>query len=132
MFFPLEIMLQPREMYNCRREIYNFHRELYNFYGNWIIASGNFPFAVEKMIFPVGDELFLIGNYVFLHGNYVLLAAMNFFSLEIILRSFAKILRSMEMNFFYRKRTAAYRNYNISKEISRGNSTGKIPVKIRY
>src|SRR5688572_6952290 len=107
MFFPLEIMLQPREMDNCRREIYNFQRELDNCYGNWIIASGNFPFAVEKMIFPVGNELFLIGNYPFPMsevcfpcGNYVLLAAVNFFSLEIILRAFAKILRSIEIYFF--------------------------------
>jgi hypothetical protein len=49
---------------------------------------------VEKMIFPVGDELFPMRNYVFPCGNYVLLAAVNFFSLEIILRSFAKTLRA--------------------------------------
>jgi hypothetical protein len=65
MFFPLEIMLQPRKMDNCQREIYNFQQELDNFHGNWIIASGNFPIAVEKMIFPVGNELFLAGNYLF-------------------------------------------------------------------
>jgi hypothetical protein len=119
MFLPMEIMLQPREMDHCLREIYNFHRELDNCYGNWIIASGNFPFAVEKMIFPVGEELFLMRNYVFPCGNYVLLAAVNFFSLEIILRSFAKMLRSMEMGFSYGKKNAAYRNYKISMEISR-------------
>ncbi len=65
MFFPMEIMLQPREMDNCLREIYNFQREFDDFSGNWIIASGNFPIAVEKMIFPPGDELFLTGNYRF-------------------------------------------------------------------
>jgi hypothetical protein len=107
MFFPMEIMLQPWELDNCLLEIYNFQRELDNFCGNWIIASGNFPFAVEKMIFPVGDELFLMGKYpypmselCFPCGNYVLLAAMKFFSLEIILRSFTKISRSMAINFF--------------------------------
>jgi hypothetical protein len=89
----MEIMLQPRVMDNSQREIYNFH-------GNWIIASGNLPFAVEKMIFPVGNELLSMRNYVFPCGNYVLLAAVKFFSREIILRSFAKILRSMAMNFF--------------------------------
>jgi hypothetical protein len=122
MFFPMEIMLQLQEIDNCRREIYNFQRELDNFCGSWIIASGNFPIAVEKMIFPVGNELFPMRNYVFLHGNYVLLAAVNFFSLEIILRSFAKMLRLMEMSFFSRKRIAAYRNYKISMEIGRAHA----------
>ena len=115
----MEIMLQPLEMDNCLRENYNFQRELDNFCWNLIIVSGNFPFAVEKMIFPVGDELFPMRNYVFLHGNYVLLAAVNFFSLDIILRSFAKMLRSMEIGFSYGKKNAAYRNYKISMEISR-------------
>jgi hypothetical protein len=95
MFFPMEIMLQPREMDNCQQEIYNFQRELDNCHGNWIIASGNFPIAVEKMIFPVGDEFFLRGNYLFPISDHPSL-------MEILVLPYGKNVYRKAVGFFLR------------------------------